>query len=112
MTPTCQVDRRNQLPCWLAENPGTFDLISVDTPAQHTDTLADAAKLAVIAVIVTNRPTQRTLWPPGPYGVCSRRHRVCDTFDAHTVPVASIIGSLYIGSELGTVGDAPTAIYT
>lgn len=42
-----------QLPGWLAENEAAFDLTLVDTPAHDTDTLADAAKLADLAIIVT-----------------------------------------------------------
>jgi chromosome partitioning protein len=42
-----------QLPDWLAENRAAFDLILVDTPAHDTNTLAGAAKLADLAIIVT-----------------------------------------------------------
>ncbi len=51
--PLRHVHRRSQLPGWLAENEAAFDLIFVDTPAHDTDTLADAAKLADLAIIVT-----------------------------------------------------------
>jgi len=42
-----------QLPAWLAENEGAFDLTFVDTPAHDTHTLANTAKLADLAIIVT-----------------------------------------------------------
>ncbi|HLG82345.1 MAG TPA: ParA family protein [Bradyrhizobium sp.] len=42
-----------QLSAWLAETETAFDLTLVDTPAHDTDTLADAAKLADLAIIVT-----------------------------------------------------------
>ncbi|MET4278751.1 MULTISPECIES: ParA family protein [unclassified Bradyrhizobium] len=42
-----------QLPDWLTENRPAFDLILVDTPAHDTDTLADAARLADLTIIVT-----------------------------------------------------------
>jgi chromosome partitioning protein len=42
-----------QLPGWLAEHRRIFDLVFIDTPAHDTDTLADAAKIADLAIIVT-----------------------------------------------------------
>jgi chromosome partitioning protein len=52
-TPYVMSITAGQLPGWIAENQDAFDLTFVDTPAHDTDTLADAAKLADLAIIVT-----------------------------------------------------------